>query len=135
MEANFDTWLDNLLLYLLSDSRDSVSLFDHMFGAAPAPPPTADSATRSQWLTRDAAARLAICNHLPLAKCAHFRQHRTAQALYDAVVASYSSPATAAVGCLLLPYLFPELSAFATVEDLVTHLRTSDTHYHAALPA
>ncbi|CAI7791093.1 unnamed protein product, partial [Closterium sp. NIES-54] len=115
----FDTWLDDLQLYLLSDSRDSVSLFDHTSGAAPAPPTTADSATRSQWLTRDAAARLAIQNHFPLAKCAHFGQHETAQALYDAVVARYSSPATAALGRLLLPYLFPELSAFATVEDLV----------------
>ncbi|CAI7768619.1 unnamed protein product [Closterium sp. NIES-53] len=93
----FDTWLDDLQLYLLSDSRDSVSLFDHMSGAAPAPPATADSATHSQ----------------------------TTQALYDAVVARYSSPATAALGRLLLPYLFPELSAFATVEDLVSHLRTS----------
>ncbi|CAI7879232.1 unnamed protein product [Closterium sp. NIES-54] len=131
----FDTWLDDLQLYLLSDSRDSVSLFDHTSGAAPAPPARADSATRSQWLTHDAAARLAIRNHLPLAKCAHFGQHRTAQALYDAVVARYSSPATAALGRLLLPYLFPELSAFATVEDLVSHLRTSDAHYRAALPA
>ncbi|CAI7787859.1 unnamed protein product, partial [Closterium sp. NIES-54] len=43
----------------------------------------------------------------------------TAQALCDAVDARYSSPATAALGRLLLPYLFPELSAFATVEDLV----------------
>ncbi|CAI7728634.1 unnamed protein product [Closterium sp. NIES-53] len=34
----FDTWLDDLQLYLLSDSRDSVSLFDHTSGAAPAPP-------------------------------------------------------------------------------------------------
>ncbi|CAI7880738.1 unnamed protein product, partial [Closterium sp. NIES-53] len=130
----FDTWLDDLQLYLLSDSRDSVSLFDHTSGAAPAPPSTADSATRSQWLTRDAAARLAIRNHLPLAECAHFGQHRTAQALYDAVVAHYSSPATAALGRLLLPYLFPELSAFATVEDLVSHLRTSDARYRAVLP-
>ncbi|CAI7898857.1 unnamed protein product, partial [Closterium sp. NIES-54] len=40
------------------------------------------------------------------------------QALYDTVVARYSSPATAALGRLLLPYLFPELSAFTTVEDL-----------------
>ncbi|CAI7861062.1 unnamed protein product, partial [Closterium sp. NIES-53] len=103
----FDTWLDDLQLYLLSDSRDSVSLFDHTFGAAPAPPATADSATRSQ----------------------------TAQALYDAVVAHYSSPATAALGRRLMPYLFPELSAFATVEDLVSHLRTSDARYRAALPA
>ncbi|CAI7841107.1 unnamed protein product [Closterium sp. NIES-53] len=55
--------------------------------------------------------------------------------MYDTVVARYSSPATAALGLLILPYLFPELSAFATVEDLVTHLRTSDTRYRAALPA
>ncbi|CAI7815350.1 unnamed protein product, partial [Closterium sp. NIES-53] len=74
--VQFDTWLDDLHLYLLSDSKDSVSLFDLASGAAPAPPPTADSATRSQWLTRDAAAGLAIRNHLPLAECAHFGQHR-----------------------------------------------------------
>ncbi|CAI7897473.1 unnamed protein product [Closterium sp. NIES-53] len=214
----FDTWLDDLQLFLLSHIKDSVSLFDHVSGvatappttadsgtryqwlslfdqssgAAPAPTTTADSATRSQWLTRDAAARLAIRNHLPLAECAPFGQHRTAQALYDAVVARYSppataalspwprhvaprtplgpssrpscsllptlfltlpglcppymlrhyglssrashktaqslydavaarcsSPATAALGRLLLSYLFPELSAFATVKDLV----------------
>ncbi|CAI7732405.1 unnamed protein product [Closterium sp. NIES-53] len=131
----FDTWLDDLQLYLLSDSRDSVSLFDHTSGVAPAPPATADSATHSQWLTRDAAARLAICNHLTLAECAHFGQHKTAQALYDAVVTRYSSPATTALGRLLLPYLFPELSAFATKKDLVSHLRTSDARYRAALPA
>ncbi|CAI7853665.1 unnamed protein product, partial [Closterium sp. NIES-53] len=103
----FDTWLDDLQLYLLSNSRDSVSLFDHTSRAAPAPLATADSATHSQ----------------------------TAQALYDAVVARYSSPATAALGRLLLTYLFPELSAFATVEDLVSHLRTSDARYRAALLA
>ncbi|CAI7888351.1 unnamed protein product [Closterium sp. NIES-53] len=130
----FATWLDDLQLYLLSNSRDSVSLFDHTSGASPAPPATANSATRSQWLTRDAAARLAIRNHMPLVECAHFGQHRTAQALYDAVVARYSSPATASLGRLLLPYLFPQLSAFATVEDLVTHLCTSDARYRAALP-
>ncbi|CAI7773193.1 unnamed protein product [Closterium sp. NIES-53] len=133
--VQFDTWLDDLQLYLLRDSKDSVSLFDLASGAATAPPTTADSATRSQWLTRDAAARLAIRNHLPLAECAHFEQHTTAQALYDAVVARYSSPATAALGRLMLPYLFPELSAFATVEDLVSHLRSSDARYRAALPA
>ncbi|CAI7740707.1 unnamed protein product [Closterium sp. NIES-53] len=130
-----DTWLDDLQLYLLSDSRDSFSLFDHTSRASLSPPTTADSATRSQWLTRDAAARLAIRNHLPLAECTHFGQHKTAKALYDAVVARYSSPATAALGRLLLPYLFPELSVFATVEDLITHLRTSNAHYRAALPA
>ncbi|CAI7890446.1 unnamed protein product [Closterium sp. NIES-53] len=116
--VQFDTWLDDLQLYLLSDSKDSVSLFDLASGAATAPPATADNLTRSQWLTRDAAARLAIRNHLPLAECAHFGQHRTALSLYDAVVARHSSPATAALGRLLLPYLFLKLSAFATVEDL-----------------
>ncbi|CAI7934184.1 unnamed protein product [Closterium sp. NIES-54] len=131
----FDMWLVDLQLYLLSDSRDNVSLFDHTSGTSLAPPATIDSATRSQWLTRDAAARLAVQNHLPLAGRTHFGQHKTATALYDAVVARYSSPATAALGRLILPYLFPELSAFATVEDLVTHLRTSDARYHAALPA
>ncbi|CAI7831511.1 unnamed protein product [Closterium sp. NIES-53] len=133
--VQFDTWLDDLQLYLLSDSKDSVSLFDLASGAAPAPPATADSATRSQWLTRDAAARLAIRNHLPLAECAHIGQHTTAQGLYDAVVARYSSRATAALGRLLLPYVFPELSAFTTIEDLVSHLRTSDARYHATVPA
>ncbi|CAI7880911.1 unnamed protein product, partial [Closterium sp. NIES-54] len=48
------------------------------------------------------------------------------------LIARYSSPATAALGRLLLPYLFPELSAFATVEDLVSHLRASDARYRAA---
>ncbi|CAI7737330.1 unnamed protein product, partial [Closterium sp. NIES-54] len=98
--VQFDTWLNDLQLYLLSDSRDSVSLFDLASGAATAPPAIADT-----------------------------------QALYDAVVARYSSPATAALGRLLLPYLFPELSAFATVEDLVSHLRASDTRYRAAAPS
>ncbi|CAI7853968.1 unnamed protein product [Closterium sp. NIES-54] len=114
----FDTWHDDLQLYLLSDLKDSVSLFDHVSGAAPAPPATAHVSTRSQWLSRDATARLAIRNHLPANECAQFGEHWTAQAMYDAVDARYSSPATAAIGRLLLPYLFPELSAFATVVDL-----------------
>ncbi|CAI7821396.1 unnamed protein product, partial [Closterium sp. NIES-54] len=110
----FDTWLDDLQLYLLSNSRDSVSLFDHTSGAAPTPLATADSATRSQWLTHDAAARLAIRNRLPLAEGAHFEQHRTEQALYDAVVAHYSWPATAALGPL-------------TVDQLEKHLLAAET--------
>ncbi|CAI7867500.1 unnamed protein product [Closterium sp. NIES-53] len=78
--VQFDTWLDNLQLYLLSNSKNSVSLFDLASGAASAPPATADSR-------------------------------------------------------LLLPYLFPELSAFTTVEDLNSHLRGSDARYRAADPA
>ncbi|CAI7857291.1 unnamed protein product [Closterium sp. NIES-54] len=115
----------------------SVLTFDHEGPslAPPTPLATADSATRSQWLTRDVAARLAVRNHLPLAERAHSGQRKTAKALYDVVFARYSSPATAALGRLLLPYLFPELFAFATVEDLVTHLHTSDARYRAALSA
>ncbi|CAI7737737.1 unnamed protein product [Closterium sp. NIES-54] len=120
----FDTWLDELQLYLLSDYRDSVSLFDHMSRASLAPPATGDSVTRSQWLTRDAAARLAICNHLPLAECAHFGQHKTAKALYDAVVTRYSSPATAALGRTTILHLTPQT---LTVDLLEQHLLVDET--------
>ncbi|CAI7787129.1 unnamed protein product [Closterium sp. NIES-54] len=82
----------------------------------------------------DANARLAVRNHLPSTERAHFSQYKSARALYDAVVARYSSPTTAALSCLMLPYLFPDLAAFATVPDLVAHLRTSDARYRAALP-
>ncbi|CAI7760803.1 unnamed protein product [Closterium sp. NIES-54] len=100
--------------------------------AATAPPATADSATCSQRLTRDAAARLAIRNHLPLNECAHFEQHKTAQALYDAVVARYSSPATAALGCLLLPYLFP--CYFLLVVDDYTRPSPAPREFSTDLP-
>ncbi|CAI7854075.1 unnamed protein product [Closterium sp. NIES-53] len=48
--------------------------------------------------------------------------------------ARYSSPTTAALSRLMLPYLFLDLAAFATVADLVAHLRTSYARYRAALP-
>ncbi|CAI7766944.1 unnamed protein product, partial [Closterium sp. NIES-53] len=127
----FDTWLDALQLYLLSDSRDSILLFDHTSGASLTPPATAVSATRSQWLTHDGAARLAIRNHPPLAERAHFGQHKIAKALYDTVVARYSSPATAALGRLILPYLFPQLQEpppppmYITLYFIVTRLPDS----------
>ncbi|CAI7861182.1 unnamed protein product [Closterium sp. NIES-53] len=130
----FEVRLDDLHLFLQITAKDDVSLYDHTFGAAPAPPATADSTARSQWQTRDAHARLAVRSHLPLDEREHFGQHKTAKELYDAVVTRYSSPATAAIGRLSLPYLFPDLSAFATVADLITHLRTSDLRYRAALP-
>ncbi|CAI7782236.1 unnamed protein product, partial [Closterium sp. NIES-54] len=132
--VDFDVWVDDLQLFLQCDSRDGVSLFDHTSGVSTAPAATAESTVRSQWTTRDAVARLAVRSHLPPAEHAHFGQYKTAQSLYDAVVACYSSPATAALSRLMLPYLFPDLAAFATVADLITHLRTSDARYRAALP-
>ncbi|CAI7894584.1 unnamed protein product, partial [Closterium sp. NIES-53] len=86
------------------------------------------------WTTRDAVAHLAVRSHQPPAERAHFGQCKTAKSLYDAVVARYSSPATAALSRLMLLYLFPDLAAFATVADLTAHLRTSDARYRAALP-
>ncbi|CAI6006640.1 unnamed protein product [Closterium sp. NIES-65] len=133
--VDFEVWVDDLQLFLQYDRADRLSLFDLTSGASPAPPADADSSVRSQWATRDAASRLAVRRHLPTAERAHFSQYTSAKTFYDAVVARYSSPATAALSRLILPYLFPDLAAFPTVADLITHLRTSDTRYRAALPA
>ncbi|CAI7844218.1 unnamed protein product, partial [Closterium sp. NIES-54] len=132
--VDFEVWLDDLQLFLQCDRKDGLSLFDLTSGASTAPAADSDSTLRSQWLTRDAAARLAMRNHLPSTERAHFSQYKSARALYDVVVARYSSPTTAALSRLMLPYIFPDLTAFATVADLVAHLRTSDACYRAALP-
>ncbi|CAI7800309.1 unnamed protein product [Closterium sp. NIES-54] len=126
--VDFEVWVDDLQLFLQCDRADGLSLFDLTSGASPA-------TVCSQWATRDAAACLAVRRHLPTTERVHFSQYKSAQTLYDAVVARYSSPATAALSRLFLPYLFPDLAAFPTVADLITHLRTSDTRYRAALPA
>ncbi|CAI7926271.1 unnamed protein product, partial [Closterium sp. NIES-54] len=131
----FTVWLDDLQLFHLTDAKDGVSLFDYVSGTAVAPAADAPTLERSQWQTRDAAARLAIRNHLPITERAHFSQHRTAKTLYDAVVARYSSPATAAIGRLMLPYLFPDISSFTTAEDLVSRLRATDSRFRATLSA
>ncbi|CAI7760076.1 unnamed protein product, partial [Closterium sp. NIES-54] len=130
----FDVWVDDLQLFLHCDSKDEVSLFDHTSGVSPTPAATADSTVRLQWTTHDAVARLAVRSHQPSSERVHFGQYKTAKSLYDAVVARYSSTATAALSRLMLPYLFPDLAAFATVADLITHLRTSDARYRSALP-
>ncbi|CAI7771367.1 unnamed protein product, partial [Closterium sp. NIES-53] len=132
--VDFDVWVDDLQLFLQCDSRDGVSLFDHTSGVSTTPAVIADNTVSLQWTTRDAVARLAVRSRLPPAERAHFGQYKTAQSLYDAVVARDSCPATAALSRLMLPYLFPDLAAFATVADLVAHLRTSDARYRAALP-
>ncbi|CAI7903905.1 unnamed protein product, partial [Closterium sp. NIES-54] len=107
--VDFDVWVDDLQLFLQCDSRDGVSLFDHTSVVSTAPTATADSTVRSQWTSRDAVARLVVRSHLPPAERAHFGQYKTAQSLYDAVVARYSSPATAALNRLMLPDHFLSL--------------------------
>ncbi|CAI7774404.1 unnamed protein product, partial [Closterium sp. NIES-54] len=62
---DFDVWVDDLQLFLQCDRADGLSLFDLTFGASPAPAADADATVRSQWATRNAAARLAIRRHLP----------------------------------------------------------------------
>ncbi|CAI5951339.1 unnamed protein product [Closterium sp. NIES-65] len=133
--VDFEVWVDDLQLFLRCDRKDGLSLFDLTSGASAAPAADADSTVRSQWATRDAAARLAVRSTFPSTERAHFSQYKSAKTLYDAVVARYSSLATAALSRLMLPYLFPDLAAFPTVADLITHLHTSDTRYRAALPA
>ncbi|CAI7759049.1 unnamed protein product [Closterium sp. NIES-54] len=132
--VKFETWLDDLHLFLQLTAKEDISLYDHALGHATAPAATVDSTARSQWQTRDAHARFAIRNSLPIDEREHFGQHKTAQELYTAVVARYSSPASAALGCLSLPYLFPDLASFHTVADLITHLRTSEARFRAAMP-
>ncbi|CAI7809084.1 unnamed protein product [Closterium sp. NIES-53] len=133
--VDFDVWLDDLQLFLQCDRKDGLSLFDLTSGASTALAADADSAVCSQWLTCNAAARLAVHSHLPSTERAHFSKYKSATTLYDAVVARYSSPATAALSRLMLPNLFPDLAAFATVTDLIMQLRTSISSYRAALPA
>ncbi|CAI5960717.1 unnamed protein product [Closterium sp. NIES-65] len=94
---DFEVWVDDLQLFLQCDRADGLSLFDLTSGASPAPAADADPTVRSQWATRDAAARIAVRRHLPTSERAHFSQYKSAQTLYDAVVARYSSPATAAL--------------------------------------
>ncbi|CAI7865618.1 unnamed protein product [Closterium sp. NIES-54] len=132
--VKFETWLDDLHLFLQLTAKEDISLYDHALGHATAPAATADSTAHSQWQTRDAHARFAIRNSLPIDEREHFGQHKTAQALYTAVVARYSSPASAALGRLSLPYLFPDLASFHSVADLITHLRTSEARFRAAMP-
>ncbi|CAI7771394.1 unnamed protein product, partial [Closterium sp. NIES-53] len=58
--VDFEVWLDDLQLFLQCDRANGLSLFYLTSGLSPAPPATADSTVRSQWATRDAAARLAV---------------------------------------------------------------------------
>ncbi|CAI7923385.1 unnamed protein product, partial [Closterium sp. NIES-53] len=131
----FTVWLDDLQLFLLTDAKEGVSLFDYVSGTAVTPAADALALECSHWQTRDAAARLANRNHLPITERVHFSQHRTAKILYDVVVARYSSSATAAIGRLMLPYLFPDLSSFTTADDLVSRLRATESCFRAALSA
>ncbi|CAI5970312.1 unnamed protein product [Closterium sp. NIES-65] len=98
--VDFDVGVDDLELFLQCDKKDSLSLFDLTSGASPALTADADSTVRSQWATRDAAARLAVRSHLPSTEHTHFSQYKSAKTL----------GAPPPHFCPLLPPLLPSTS-------------------------
>ncbi|CAI7887645.1 unnamed protein product [Closterium sp. NIES-54] len=96
---------------------------------------TTATATTTTAATTVASAAPACCTAMASLRVLAFdHKGRPVQFVQCLCVARYSSPATAALGRLLLPYLFPALSIIATVEDLVSHLRASDARYRVADP-
>ncbi|CAI7802933.1 unnamed protein product [Closterium sp. NIES-54] len=87
---------------------------------------------RSVWQSRDAAACIALASLLPDTKEAHFSQVRFAKDLLTAIKTHYSTPTSASLGRLLLPFLFPDLAAFDRTADLITHMCSLDVSYRAA---
>ncbi|CAI7799219.1 unnamed protein product [Closterium sp. NIES-54] len=146
----FSTWLRQAQRHLTSQRQDGATLYAHASGALQAPqrpdPLPADPApisaqqadydrlflARNVWKSRDAAAALALTDLLPPTKAVHFSQVETAKGCYHAIVARYSTPTSASLSRLLMPFVFPDLGSFASDSDLVTHLRSLDTSYHAA---
>ncbi|CAI7771077.1 unnamed protein product [Closterium sp. NIES-54] len=88
----------------------------------------------SRWAARDDATVLAITDLLPLSEQHHFEQEVTAKGLFDVVVKRYSTPTTASLGRLVLPFLFPNLPSFPRVADLILHLRSLDAQLRSAAP-
>ncbi|CAI7835136.1 unnamed protein product [Closterium sp. NIES-54] len=52
--------------------------------------------------------------------------------LFYAVVKRYSTPTTASLGRLVLPFLFPDLPSFPRVSDLILHVRSLDAQLCSA---
>ncbi|CAI5937766.1 unnamed protein product [Closterium sp. NIES-64] len=99
--VKFDTWLDDLHLFLQLTAKEDISLYDHALGHATAPAATADSTARSQWQTRDAHARFAIRNSLPI----------------DEREALWAAQDCTGTGCSPSP-LFPSFASAAAVDLL-----------------
>ncbi|CAI7917107.1 unnamed protein product [Closterium sp. NIES-54] len=80
----------------------------------------------------DTAACIALSNLLPETEEAHFSQVRFAKDLLGAIKTRYSTPTSASLGRLFLPFLFPDLGLFDGAADLIIHLRSLDVSYRAA---
>ncbi|CAI5962866.1 unnamed protein product [Closterium sp. NIES-64] len=139
---DFEVWVDDLQLFLQCDRADGLSLFDLTSGASPAPAADADPTVRSQWATRDAAARLAVRRHLPTAERAHFSQYKSAQTLYDASLISLRTsalvtPATALRFLLTSAPRTPPpmyITLYCLVTRLPDSLRVVWDHFLAVCP-
>ncbi|CAI7729875.1 unnamed protein product [Closterium sp. NIES-53] len=133
-----------------SQRQDGATLWAHASGAlkAPLPPdplPTDPEPTpaaqvdydrhvlaRDVWDSRDAATALVLTELLPPTEAVQFSQMDTAQGIWDAVVARYSTPSSASLSRLLMSFVFPDLGSFSAVSNLVTHLRSLDAGFCAA---
>ncbi|CAI7835039.1 unnamed protein product [Closterium sp. NIES-54] len=114
--VDFEVWVNDLQLFLQYDRADRLSLFDLTSGGSPAPPATADSTVRSQWATRDAAARLVVRHHLPTTE--HLLEQRllAAETSRVAVGASRGYPRTPVFeGCFPSP-LLPSVASAAAAD-------------------
>ncbi|CAI7770778.1 unnamed protein product [Closterium sp. NIES-53] len=117
--VDFEVWLDDLQLFLQCDSKDGLSLFDLTSGASTAPAVDANSNVCSQWLTRDADARLAVRNHLPSTELADLVAHlRTSDARYRAALPTEFLPTNSPPMYITLYYLVTRLpDSLSSVRD------------------
>ncbi|CAI7840303.1 unnamed protein product [Closterium sp. NIES-53] len=145
---DFPGWLRKLKLYLGSRTENNVRLLEHATGKLVAPKdpkPLGASSSEvdeacfkkaqlvvSRWAARDDATVLAITDLLPLSEQHHFEQEVMVKGLFYAVVKRYSTPTTASLGRLVLPFLFPDLPSFPRVSDLILHVRSLDAQLCSA---
>ncbi|CAI7768087.1 unnamed protein product [Closterium sp. NIES-54] len=120
----FGTWLHQTQRYLTGQRQDGATLYTHASGALqaphrPEPLPAVTPPPNSGGL-------------LPPTEATHFDLVETAKEVYDAISARYSTPTSASLSRILMPFVFPDLSSFATVSDLATHLRSLVASYRAA---
>ncbi|CAI7814799.1 unnamed protein product [Closterium sp. NIES-54] len=85
----------------------------------------------TSWKSRDAAASITLSSLLPESEETHFTQVRTASEFLIAIKAHYVTPTTVSLGRLFLSFLFPDLALFECTANLITHLRSLDSSYHA----
>ncbi|CAI7916876.1 unnamed protein product [Closterium sp. NIES-54] len=142
------SWLIRVERSLKSQLQDNVTLWAHASGDLPEHSPSPalgvepDEAAQarfdkariaySAWQSHGAAACIALSSLLPETEEAHFSRVRFAKDMLAAIKTCYSTPTSASLGRLFLPFLFPDLAAFDRAADLITHLRSLDVSYRAA---